>query len=1000
MKIGPVKLDITLAVPGLPFNGDTFDKQSLGGSESAGYYMGRALAKRGHRVTVFCSTEPKRCADVDYLPIEMYPRYCESTQHDVTIVQRTPELFQQPNKARFSALWCHDLALKRSETLVKGFAWNYDKLFVLSSFMREQYRTVYNLPDDFMVQTRNGVDLELIEKVRANIAESEPKLVRNPLSLLYTARPERGLEVLLGDIMPRILEQEPNAILYIATYKNPVDHLGEFYEHCRQLALRLGPNVVQLGSLTKEALYTAMQTAGVLVYPLPSKITPDFDEISCITAMEAQACGLPIVTSARGALPETIAPGAGVLVPDAVHTDAYFDAFAAAAVRFMREPAALLAASAAGLERAAELGWDGVAEQWEELFLREIREGSADLATLANHFWRRSDIYAARMCLAKLPVDDPKSAYVRERIATDWGFLQEEDGFRLQYERIGSTHNAEVIHWSPQEPRYHAVRQWLAEKIAALEPGKVLSVLDYGCAHGAYATNLLKDLGERIKITGFDIDSHGIELAYSFAEKLGVSDRFRGVVGDLDRLSDPNVPEMQEFYDVVMAQEVLEHVSDPRAYLVALEARVADGGELYITVPTGPWEYTDYSRSWGGRNSGYPFRAHLWEFDQHDLNDMLDCKGKDGKVTIQQMSYSQEPNTGDALGWWVVHYSVTAETRGKVGQIDMDRKLWLQRPRQTVSAILMAGGQSAEETLHWCLRSLEHVADEVIVVDCGLSEEALRVLSTYDSRLKVVPGMDPKRFGFETPRNIGIDHATQDWILWIDTDEKLLNTPRLTKYLRRNLFQGYSIRQHHFACDTHFDPDLPVRLFRNNGKLRFFGMIHEHPETALNEGPGLTIVIGDVHIPHVGYLLEPGRKVKFDRNLPMLEADMAKYPDRHLQKHFVMRDKMQIAGYELQRNGSRMTAEIQQLCHDVIALWREHYRGKPHHANVDPIIYYDQAVKLLGIGFSMGFQAVADKLDAKPNGATVIRFATQEDAEAEVLARVRSAASPFVTPYW
>ena len=42
-----LKLDITFAIPGLPFNGNTFDKQSLGGSETAAYYMGRALAKLG-----------------------------------------------------------------------------------------------------------------------------------------------------------------------------------------------------------------------------------------------------------------------------------------------------------------------------------------------------------------------------------------------------------------------------------------------------------------------------------------------------------------------------------------------------------------------------------------------------------------------------------------------------------------------------------------------------------------------------------------------------------------------------------------------------------------------------------------------------------------------------------------------------------------------------------------------------------------------------------------
>src|SRR4030066_466061 len=102
-----LKLDITFAIPGLPFNGNTFDKQSLGGSETAAYYMGRALAKLGHRVTMFCNTpERVHCADVDYLPIGMFRQYAEYVVHDVCIVQRLGGRYSTKKRARFSALWC------------------------------------------------------------------------------------------------------------------------------------------------------------------------------------------------------------------------------------------------------------------------------------------------------------------------------------------------------------------------------------------------------------------------------------------------------------------------------------------------------------------------------------------------------------------------------------------------------------------------------------------------------------------------------------------------------------------------------------------------------------------------------------------------------------------------------------------------------------------------------------------------------------------------------
>jgi len=989
MKIGKTKFDILLAVPGMAFNGETFERLSIGGSESAGYYMGRALAARGHRVTVFCGTkEPQRSKDVDYLPIEMFRAYAEYTPHDVCIVQRLPELLGGHVRSRFTALWCHDLALGRSEPAVKGVAWNYDKLFVLSEFMRDQYKRTYSVPNELLHLTRNGVDLATVERARAALPADA---ARNPLAMVYAARPERGLDVLLAEIMPRILKVEPQARLFLATYDNRVDHLADFYAHCKTLADRLPQNVQYLGHLTKEQLYSTLLSAGVYVYPVPSKIVPDFDEISCLAVMEAQACGLPVVTSARGALPETLAPEAGALIGGKVHTAEYYDAFADAVLRLMRDPAAWRAASAAGLERATQLDWAGVAEDWEALFEREIRLHSYDLATMANHFWRRSDIYAARECLRRLPIGDEKSRHVRERISTDWAFLDQPDGFREQYERIGGTHDARVIDWSLQEPRYRVFDQWLTKHAES-----VRTALDYGCAHGGYAVNLLKEHPE-LRVTGVDIDAHGIEMAYAFAEQRGVADRWRGVVGSHERLSDSMLSEMIEEYDVAIAQEVLEHVPDPAAVLRALEARVRDGGYVYATVPFGPWEYTDYSR--------YPHRAHVWEFDQHDLHELLDCKGATAEVTISAMPYGHEPNTDESLGWWVIEYRVTPETRGRLGAIDMERKLWLQRPRQTVSANIIAGPNS-EETLHWCLRALEHVADEVLVADCGLSAEALRVLGTYDSRLRVVPGVDPKTEGFEAPRNLVLGQATQDFVLWVDTDEKLLQPERLHKYLRRNVFQGYSIRQHHFAVDTAFEPDLPVRLFRNNGKLRFYGCIHEHPESDINEGPGRIIVLNDVHIAHNGYLIESGRQRRFERNYPLLQMDIQKYPTRKLQKHFIMRDNMLMCSYELKQNGGRITESILQRCRETIDLYREHFLGKGHFTNSDPLQYYSQAVGLLasttGEGIDFAFQMAADKMDAsgKLNGVVKARFANIEDAQAEIMHRVRDVAEPYSRAYY
>jgi glycosyltransferase involved in cell wall biosynthesis len=63
-----------------------------------------------------------------------------------------------------------------------------------------------------------------------------------------------------------------------------------------------------------------MMSGAILAYPNV------FEETSCITVMEAKAAGCAIVTSSRGALPETVGEG-GILVSGAPGTQEYKSSF-------------------------------------------------------------------------------------------------------------------------------------------------------------------------------------------------------------------------------------------------------------------------------------------------------------------------------------------------------------------------------------------------------------------------------------------------------------------------------------------------------------------------------------------------------------------------------------------------------------------------------------------------------------------------------------------------
>jgi glycosyltransferase involved in cell wall biosynthesis/2-polyprenyl-3-methyl-5-hydroxy-6-metoxy-1,4-benzoquinol methylase len=980
--------DIVMYVPGLPFGPNTLGKHSLGGSETAGLQMAKVLAKLDNRVTMFCNLDEAPGSGDDgvlYLPLHSWPTYVKGVPHDISIVQRLPEAFAARHNALVNVLWCHDMALGRQSSTFRGSLWNVDRVFVLSEYMREQYKRVYAIDDRLLYKTRNGIDLSMINAKPQDGGLAPTRPIRKPKQLVYAARPERGLDVLFEKIMPALLKKDPEITLVIAGYNNPVDQLAELYGRCEAAMRKLGKSVTHVGALTKEQLYNLYRESTLYVYPTPSPTVPEFVEISCISAMEAQACGLPVLTVGRGALPETLAAmGEESCIP---FEDGWEDVFVQRTLGILNSDLLQDNMSYAGVVASRNMSWDSIGVEWCEEFERVIAHNNPintniGKARLLRHYWRQSDVIAAK----EFVKDSADYELTHERaLFKDWSFTDQPDGYREQYKAIGATHESWVIDAAPAEPRFNLVKQWLTQAISA--KNGPFDVLDYGCAHGAYATRLAEALPD-LSIKGVDIDSRCVSLARGFADQLKVADR-----ATFEAWPD-GIPEPLKLYDAVLAQEVLEHVPAPWAVVEGLEKHVKNGGFVYITVPFGPWEYSSYFNN--------PHRNHIWHFSRHDMEDMFFGKPD---LVIDAYYHADSPELGDALGWWIVHYRADGQP---IGKIDFARKARMQRPRQTVSAQILGGGETAGDTLRWTLRSLEHIADEVIIVDCGMSQETRELVLASNAQrksynIRIVGGPDPKREGFERARNAALDSTSpsMDWVFWIDSDEKIINGSHLQKYIRENSFKGYGIRQHHFAVDTTFPPDMPVRLFRrrptDEGKqMRFFGAIHEHPELVMNEGPGTVVVLSDVHIAHVGYLVESTRQSRFQRNFPLLKLDMERYPTRLLQKHFIMRDNIHLIRFALQQNGGVVNEDIKTKCRENVALYREYFLGKQTYMNNDSITYYSEALSILGEGFDVMYQFEADKVDAKPNGGPKkIRFASIEDAQKEMAQLVLQKAGRF-----
>lgn len=960
-------LRFAFAVPGMAFEGDTLNKQSLGGSETAALCLMRELAALGHKVLAFTNTRNQGIYDgVRYIPLQAFSTFAEQTPHDVCVVQRAPELFIKTYESRLNVLWCHDLAMRRHTAKFRGTMWNIDKIAVVSRFMAEQYKETYGIPAETIYVTRNGIDLHLFKGLE--------KVERDPKKLIFSSRPERGLDVLLSVIFPKLLERDPELRLYVAAYENPVEHLQAFYGGIVEKIKSFDGKVIPLGSLTKQDLYKHFAEAACLPYPTPSPIAPEFSEVSCITAMEAMAAGLPFVSSNRGALPETLAKGAGVLIDGNPTSNEYVDAFCDAVIRFTRNKSARDGAGSIGKAEAKKLSWKSVAKEWSDDCLRYITENNESAERLAHHFFRRSNIILAKKIVDGL--ETPSAKRLKDRIVKEWPFIGDKQAYAEQYAKIGETHT-DIFEAASHERRLGSIISWLTQH------PEIKTLVDIGCGLGVYAINMSNACPE-LKVTAVDIDPATIEWCEKYKAKYAkYPDNLTFKIGRED--------EKFSGFDCAMACEVLEHVDEPWDFLNKLQAMVKPGGYCFLTVPYGPWEAMSYNT--------YPHRAHLWEYELADFeDDMLKDKPN---LEIDFTYYNRSPQSGEGLGHFLLSFKSDEK---EIPPIDIDRKLRLQRPMQTVSATIMAGGNAVEETAEWCLRSVRDVANEIIVVDCGMSETARRIVDRFADL--VIPHASPLKSGFEAPRNTALAEANMDWVLWIDMDERLLGATQLFKYLRDNTYPGYSVKQHHFSVDAAFPPDMPVRLFRLNRKdgkkMRFFGMLHEHPETALNEGPGEILVLPDTNIAHVGYLTEDVRRARFSRNHPLLQADREKYPKRILQQHFIMRDNMLIAGYILQQNGSQLTPEIEALARETVKIYREHFLGKKQYANVDSRQYYSQALSLLGEGvdLSINIQAARDGVGDQLNGGQRVRFATIEEAQIDLGQILKEKMEPLTGKYW
>lgn len=348
------------------WNPRIMEQEGIGGSETMVVHMARRLAALGHRVRVFTSTGTSGDGIFDGVEYRQTPHLVNVDACDVLIAWRNAELLNPVPGACLRLLWVHDVFAGGGahKNLLRA-----DRVLALSAWHREFVAAHHNLPIAQVLQTRNGIAF-------TRFAES---VERDPHRVVSSSSPDRALPVLLKT-WPEIRKRVPDAKLDVfygffnwrkaAEARGNIEELRGIDMLEQQIEALRGHGVTMHGRVDQDTLARAFLGAGVWAHPTW------FSETSCITAMEAQAAGLRIVTSSIAALNETVGPEYGVLIDGDWLSPEYQARFVDEVVRAMTAPEGEWLKTRDEIHARAfrDFDLDELAEDWDEMMRVLIKE--------------------------------------------------------------------------------------------------------------------------------------------------------------------------------------------------------------------------------------------------------------------------------------------------------------------------------------------------------------------------------------------------------------------------------------------------------------------------------------------------------------------------------------------------------------------------------------------------------------------------------------------------
>lgn len=185
------------------------------------------------------------------------------------------------------------------------------------------------------------------------------------------------------------------------------------------------------------------------------------------------------------------------------------------------------------------------------------------------------------------------------------------------------------------------------------------------------------------------------------------------------------------------------------------------------------------------------------------------------------------------------------------------------------------------EFLDGCLDSAAGFVDEIVIADTGSRDGTLERAFARATRLLQIPWRDH----FAEARNVTLEAARGDWILFLDADERLVGEVRsLRAALSVRDALAWQLEVHSDVGGGRSERFHALRLFRRREDVRFRGRVHEQVTPGLGAvmeaEPGWQVrALSGVHVDHAGYRPDVAdARGKRERNVRLLRRAVAEEP--------------------------------------------------------------------------------------------------------------------------